>query len=850
VGREYLVTVITYTDPRSDANPNTASITLSWGDNNSETVQRSRLNPISSKIQENVYEARHTYATDGNFLVSVSDPNRVGGILNINNGNSRDLAFYVQSVITVNNSIQSNESPRLSNRPLDEGCTNFLYTHNPGAVDPDGDSLVYQLVSPMIGPGEDVPLYVPPFNTDSFTINPITGTVFWATPTRSGIYNIAIRIVEFRNGIFVGYVIRDMQIEIYTCPNTPPTLVPMADACVTAGENFSRTISGSDVNTNQVLTIEPIGGPFLQPFSPATISLPATGVINVTTQFNWRPICTNIRNQPHQILFKIRDNFAIPGNYTDGFFLKVNGPPVQNVRLVQEGRSAFRISWDEDTCKLATQYDVYRRIDSSKWNPPNCFTGIDPATGFVKIATIRLNETPNKFDTLDNDNERGLSPLITYCYRIVAKYPTRNALGAVIGGRMDESYASIEVCDQIIRSKPIITKASVERTSATNGLVRIEFLRPDTLDTTVYQAPYQLRFKRKERASSSYTTIQTFSYNTFAAIRDSFVLDSLINTESRQWQYEIDFYSNTSSNEKYIDSSPEATTVFTTSYATDKSNKLSWQVDVPWVNDTFVVYRKNASNVFDSVGYTTTLHFNDTGLTNGTTYCYRIESRGRYSTLNNPIRNFSQEVCSTPLDTIPPCPPALIVLPPCDGVVITTSNRLVWTQNTSCAQDLERYYVYYKKTVDDEWERIAQLSAGTNEYIDVRNEIKKSIAGCYAVTALDSNGNESQKTNETCIDNCPLYAIPNIFTPNNDGKNDLLNPFPYRFINAIEIKIYNRWGGLVYTTTNLDINWDGTEQQTGSPLPDGVYFYVCDIYERFLDGEKKRSIRGTVHLLR
>lgn len=851
IGREYLVTVITYTDPRSDANPNTVSITISWGDGKSEIVQRVVRNDINSKIQENIYEARHTYSTDGNFLVSVSDPNRVNGILNINNGFSRDLAFYVQSVITVNSSIQSNESPRLLGRPLDEGCINFLYTHNPGAFDPDGDSLVYQLVPPMIGPGEDVPLYVPPFNTDSFTINPVTGTVFWAKPNRAGIYNIAIRIVEFRNGIFVGYVIRDMQIEIYPCANTPPTLLPMANACVTAGENISRTISGSDINTTQKLTIEPVGGAFVQSVSPATINPnPATGFINVTTQFNWKPVCNNIRNQPHQVLFNIRDNFAVPGNYVDGFFIKVNGPPVQNVRVIQDGRSAFRVSWDEDTCRLATQYDVYRRIDSSKWNPPECYTGIDPATRFTKIATIRLNETPAKFDTLDDDNGRGLSPMITYCYRIVAKYPARNALGAVIGGRMDESYASAEVCNQIIRSKPVLTKVSVETTSPTNGLMNIAFLRPDTLDTTVYKPPYELRFKRKDAESSSYTVFKTLTYGSYDAVRDTAFTDNLLDTETKQWQYEIDFFSNTNTVEKYIDSSPSATSVFATNYATDKANKLSWIADVPWLNDTFVVYRKNNLNTFDAIAFTTTPEYTDTGLTNGVRYCYRIESKGRYSRLAGQIINFSQEICGVPLDTIPPCPPNLTVLPPCENIITNSGNRLLWTQNTTCAQDIELYRIYYKRSFEEPWELVVELPYTTKEFKDIRSEIKKSIAGCYAVTAIDSNGNESGKTNVVCIDNCPLYAIPNVFTPDNNTENDMLRPFPYRFINSIDIKIYNRWGGLVFATTNIDIEWDGNEQITGKELPDGVYFYVCDIYERFLEGEKKRTIRGTVHLIR
>ena len=48
----------------------------------------------------------------------------------------------------------------------------------------------------------------------------------------------------------------------------------------------------------------------------------------------------------------------------------------------------------------------------------------------------------------------------------------------------------------------------------------------------------------------------------------------------------------------------------------------------------------------------------------------------------------------------------------------------------------------------------------------------ETISGCYAVSAFDLNGNESEKSVMICIDSCNFYEIPNVFTPNGDNIND------------------------------------------------------------------------------
>ena len=128
----------------------------------------------------------------------------------------------------------------------------------------------------------------------------------------------------------------------------------------------------------------------------------------------------------------------------------------------------------------------------------------------------------------------------------------------------------------------------------------------------------------------------------------------------------------------------------------------------------------------------------------------------------------------------------------------------------------------------------------------------QSIAGCYYITAIDSFTNVSEPSNTVCIDidSCDLYRLPNVFTPNSDGFNDFFIPFPYDYVEKINIEIYNRWGERVFHTTNPDINWDGKSESSKQDCSEGVYFYICDVFEQRLSGLIKRTLTGSVTIIR
>jgi len=93
---------------------------------------------------------------------------------------------------------------------------------------------------------------------------------------------------------------------------------------------------------------------------------------------------------------------------------------------------------------------------------------------------------------------------------------------------------------------------------------------------------------------------------------------------------------------------------------------------------------------------------------------------------------------------------------------------------------------------------------------------------------------------------CDVISIPNVFTPNGDGVNDLfLVDFPYP--DCFSCKIYNRWGIELYELNQVGAGWDGTTFVSGQAVPDGTYFYYVD-YCTF--SGKKGTLTGSFTLLR
>lgn len=823
---EYEIKLITYTYTPSPADR--PQLEIVWGDGTSSMVQRTSKINLPGNVSRNEYITTHIFPGDGSYKISMEDPNRNYGVINI--PNSVNIPIYVETLLIISPFINpKNNSPVLLNPPLDMGCVGTPFIHNPIAYDPDGDSLSYKLVKCRGTQGLEIPGYSFPQASNSISINNITGDLIWDSPIMQGEYNVAILIEEWRNGVRIGYVTRDMQIIIAACNNHPPLINQLKDTCINAGDTLLLNVSAFDQD-GDIITLSASGSPFILTNSPAYFPSTTSGT-TVSSQLFWATNCSHVRKLPYQITFKAQDN-GTPIKLTTykNLFITVVAEAPDNFTALPSGNS-IKLSWNKSICSNAIGYKIFRRVGYYGYNHGKCETGVPAYTGYTLLSSI-TNTNDTTF--IDNNNGSGLIHGIDYCYMIISYF----ADGA-------ESYASNEVCAHLKRDVPIITNVSVNNTDVINGSDSILWAKPIEIDTLQAPGPYKyLIFQSNDFNGNNFNLIDSID-----GLNDTTYFSQNINTVSSPYSYRIDLYNNQLANRFKMGSTHIASSIFLKLTPGDRKMKLQWNMTVPWINSFYNIYRKNNStNIFDSIGFTTNTYFTDYYLENDTTYCYFIKSTGGYNIpdIIYPIVNYSQKVCEKPIDTEPPCPPSISVLPSCQ----TGFNTINWQFADSCISGIATINIWYSPILNKDLQIIHSIN---NYQIDKYiHSNSNSIVGCYAVNAIDSNNNIGNLSNIVCIDvdSCFNYTLPNFFTPNNDGKNDLFTPFPYNFINKIELKIYNRWGSIVFETTNPDINWDGKDINSGKDCSDGVYFYTCKVYEQRLIGEVIRNLKGSITIMR
>jgi gliding motility-associated-like protein len=475
-------------------------------------------------------------------------------------------------------------------------------------------------------------------------------------------------------------------------------------------------------------------------------------------------------------------------------------------------------------------------------------------------------------DTQQFDDTQGLERGKTYSYRIFASFPLPG------GG---SSIASREFCVTIRGKSSVLKNVTVDQTSATNGAITVRWTQP-TNPPDGFPNPSSYRLSRAVGQTGTFIPVYTTSN-----LNDTSYVDTGINTESSTYTYRLELFAGGLPGTTGV--TPETARTASSvrlSAAGDQSATqvtLNWTYNVPWnnaVKPTIIYRRDPGSNTFVRVasvtGTTTTGSYIDRGTTaaplqKGGTYCYYVQTEGTYelpgNSYLNSLINLSQQQCVV-LAPIP-CPPVLTIVNNCDSLNAAVSNRpgvfprpgetytnfLKWTLNTSspagCATDIAYYRIFYRPA--DQTQLVLLDSTRTN-ISSYEHRGLLTQAGCYTVQAVDIRGQRSAQSAEVCVDNCLLFILPNIFTPNGDGVNDTFRPKVSSPLRRIHFRAYNRWGVQVYESqSNPLIDWTGDgasgEGTKGGKVSEGVYYYQAEVEFADLNGTKK-TYKGWVQINR
>ena len=821
------------------------------------------------------YRYEYTYSSPGVYTAYHYQLFRNLGILNMDFSGS--TTFYVETKVIIDPFLAPDQSPVITKAAVDIASIGSVYRYNPGAFDPDGDSLSYILVPskqfvPSQGSGfpASVPNYRDPairaggldssgLSNATLKLNTVTGELVWNVPRLAGEYNTAIKIVQWRkireNRIrkdSIGFVHLDIQIIVKDANNRPPQLKIPKDTCIVAGAYLERSIQATDPDLNDFVELSLLGElTKLSPpgdraeFSQQPGSSPFRGT------FAWQSNCGHVRRQPYYAVFQAEDN----GNSGRSFPLvdlktwaiKVVGPAPVLKKIRLEGERSIRLSWQNYACSNASKIWIYRKTDSSAIRPDTCFPGMPAGNGFVKIAEIAASDTA----FTDNNGGKGLLKGPSYCYRIVARFPEP------AGG---ESLFSNELCQQLNLDIPVLLNVDVEKTDEVNGKIGIRWSKNFQLITPIFRTSiYRLGPGNNKQLIFS-------SLNP----GDTSVRDSLLNTSRDTYRYQLQ-HQVESIPPSQPDSAATASSVRLELIPGTKKITLKWQAETPWGLGGYPhrIYKKNTGGLFELIDsiqqpgpvfeYVDDGSYNGQPLSDSAVYCYFVETSGSYGNplLPSPLLNRSQEACANPSDTIRPCPPPSVLLDslPCKDCEELKSKTeyervLNWSMAGlgDCAKDAYRFKVYYSAREDGP----LQLIGSTADTFFVHSSLN-SLAGCYQVTSIDRSGNESTgNANKICSDNCIRYDLPNLFTPDGNGLNDKFTPFCFSraFIENVRFTVYNRWGKIVYEDNALpEINWEGISEGKKEKLVPGIYFYLLEIKTKRLKPEDENQLfRGWVQI--
>jgi len=282
--------------------------------------------PVGLCVEEGIYTATVNLPDNPNgYYISWQRCCRNNIIQNISLPGNAGMVFYAE----VPDPAMGDSSPVFGSYPNAYLCNSQPNTQNFSATDTDGDSLVYSLSTPLNGnassaspiPGPSAGPYSliswqSPYSLSNIiggspvlSINPQTG-ILTANPATLGVFVFAVVVEEFRGGIKIGEVRRDIQYQVIACnTNQPPVFSAPTTLSydIIAGDSICIPVMASDINSDWV-GLSSSSELFINPATMASVSFtPDSALAQVQSTLCFASTCDNIRDEPYTATFYARD---------------------------------------------------------------------------------------------------------------------------------------------------------------------------------------------------------------------------------------------------------------------------------------------------------------------------------------------------------------------------------------------------------------------------------------------------------------------------------------------------------------------------------------------------------------
>lgn len=235
--------------------------------------------------------------------------------------------------------------------------------------------------------------------------------------------------------------------------------------------------------------------------------------------------------------------------------------------------------------------------------------------------------------------------------------------------------------------------------------------------------------------------------------------------------------------------------------------ELTWQQDPSFTAENYTLFRRPVSGMFSPIGNTSTTTFTDNNYSTSEPTCYRINYRDVCGNNSNP----GLDVCPVVLN----------------GTLNSDNSvNLSWSAYEGWLNGVHHYEVD-KFNLSGTLLQTFNTGITTSLLDDAADPLNQAYR--YVVRAIANDGGlGTAMSNEIQIIKEPKLYYPTAFTPDGQGpaQNEVFRVFGQYFA-SFELRIFNRWGELLFVTTDIDQGWNGRYQ--GRDQPEGTYVFIARI---------------------
>lgn len=730
---------------------------------------------------------------DGGYILAIQRCCRINGIANVSNSGTVGVT-YTTKISGIINGIDysANSNPVFVQRDTALICFSTPFTFDFAATDIDGDSLTYSFCDGINTPTTEAKPLTPsnppypsvPYSLNysgnspmgpTVNINRNTGLISGIAPATIGDYVVAVCVEEYRNGVLIGSTRKEIHITVGNCTLAGASLKPSYITC----DGF--TMSFQNESTSSSITS------YLWDF----------GENNAPTSSSPTPTHTYADTGTYTLKLKVTSSGGCQDSTT------------AEVRVYPGFVPNFNV---QGTCYLNTYNfldattTAYGVVNSWRWDLGDVTSTADTSTR--KDTAWKYNTPQTVQVRLIAGNSKGCIDTIVKTVNIVDKPAVNLAFRDTLICSIDTLRLNATVGNGSVTWVPD-RAASIARMSGSNTTNPLVY----PVDTT----RYIITINDNGCTNTDTVTVNVLDFinvelgmDTTICRTDQFTLSPVSDALSYQWTTSTGVV--IPGNTKYPLVQPLVNTMYYVTanlgYCQDRDSVFVRVAPYPQVtvrNDTTICFGDRVQLGGAIVGAA----FNwspSSSLINGNTL-FPIAGPSKTTqyiltaidTLgcDKPVRDTVTIFVTQPLTAYAGKDTFVVAGRPVQ-LLAEGGNSYLWTPTTG---------------LDDPYS--ASPTVTLPETIDSIRYIVRAIGagGCYAeddvIVRVFKTG--------------PDLFVPSAFTPNGDGKNDVIRPVGVGIATLQYFRIYNRWGQLVFSTSQTGKGWDGT--LNGTPQPPGTYVF-------------------------